>query len=131
VYSRSTTASFVCQPAVSRRMASLCVSAGANCSGRFVVCRLSAAIMTNTIAVGIRVVAVANADEVEYWAVATPREAAASTVQQLLAPGWKVALTERRVLREQVAALNLRPGDVCKLKQPPRLLRPRATPRGF
>jgi hypothetical protein len=87
--------------------------------------------MTNTIAVGIRVVAVANAGEVEYWAVATPPEAAASTVRQLLAPGQKVALTERRVLREQAAALNLRPGDVCKLKHPPRLLRPRATPRGF
>jgi hypothetical protein len=112
-------------------MASLCVSAGANCAGRFAVCRLAAAIMTHTIAARIRVVAVANAGEVEYWAVATPREAAVSTVQQLLDPGWKVTLTERRVLREQAAALNLRPGDVSKLKQPPRLLRPRSTPRGF
>jgi hypothetical protein len=87
--------------------------------------------MTNTIAVGIRVVAAANADDIEYWAVATPREAAASTVQQMLAPGWKAALTERRVMRDQVVALDLRPGEVCKLNGPPRLLRPRATPRGF
>jgi hypothetical protein len=89
--------------------------------------------MTNTIAVGIWVVAAANANarEVEYWAVAIPREVAASTVQKMVAPGWKVILTERRILREQAAALNLRPGEVCRLKQPPRLLRPRATPRGF
>jgi hypothetical protein len=87
--------------------------------------------MSNTIVIGIRVVAAAKADDVEYWAVAAPRDSAVSTVQNLLAIGWKVALTERRITRDQVAALNLRPGDVCKLKEPPRLLRPRATPRGF
>jgi hypothetical protein len=41
-------------------------------------------------------------------AVATRREAAVWTVQDLVAPGWTAALTDRRLTQGQVAELELR-----------------------
>jgi hypothetical protein len=64
----------------------------------------------NTFAGGVQVVATVKAGQVVYWAVATSREDALSTVQQLLALGWTASLTYRRLTPDQVAALKLRPG---------------------
>ena len=76
--------------------------------------------MINTFAGGVQVVAAIKCGGgVEYWAAATLREAAESTVQQLLPPGWTSALTDRHLTTQQVAALNLRPGGVRKLKYIP------------
>ena len=75
--------------------------------------------MVNTFAGGIQVVVAIKDRDIEYWAAATLREAAASTVQQLLAPGWTATLTDRRLTTKQVASLNLRLGGVRKLKYTP------------
>lgn len=71
--------------------------------------------MGNEYAGGIHVVAVTRDDKTEYWAVATRESEAVSTVQALLAPGWKASLTNRRLSTDQVAALKLRPGGVRQL----------------
>jgi hypothetical protein len=72
--------------------------------------------MTNTSAAGIYVIAATKGSEVEYWAAAAPRDQALDAVQLMLAPGWTAsAVTERNVTPDQVAALNLHPGDVRKL----------------
>jgi hypothetical protein len=48
--------------------------------------------------------------EVEYWTVATRREAAVWTVPELVAPGsTRAALTDRRLTQGRVAELKLRP----------------------
>jgi hypothetical protein len=64
--------------------------------------------MINTFADGVSVVVATGVGKIEYWAAATQREAAVSTVQQLLAPGWTAVLTDRRLTPKQVAALKLR-----------------------
>jgi hypothetical protein len=73
----------------------------------------------NTFAGGVHVVAAIKAGEVVYWAVATPRENALLTVQQVLAPGWTASLTYRRLTPDQVAALKLRPGGARQLNYVP------------
>ena len=75
--------------------------------------------MINTFAGGVSVVVATGVGKIEYWVAATQREAAMSTVQQLLAPGWTAVLTDRRLTPKQVAALKLRPGGACKLKYAP------------
>jgi hypothetical protein len=57
--------------------------------------------------------------QTEYWAAATRREEAVSAVQQKLAPGWTVRLTERTITPEQIGALKLLPNSVRKLKYAP------------
>jgi hypothetical protein len=76
-------------------------------------------IMSNTFAGGVHVVAASNDRMIEYWAVATSREAAVSTVQQLLPPGWTATLTDSRLTPDQVAGLNLRAGGARQLKYAP------------
>ena len=75
--------------------------------------------MVNTFARGIYVVAATRGGRVEYWAAATPRDVAVSTVQQLLRTGWTASMTNRRLTLEQVASLKLRPNEACKLKYIP------------
>jgi hypothetical protein len=75
--------------------------------------------MGNEYAGGIYVVAATRAGKVQYWAAATPREAAVSTVQQMLLPRWTATLTSRRLTPDQVAALKLRPGGARQLKYAP------------
>jgi hypothetical protein len=75
--------------------------------------------MKNTFAGSVYVLAATRGAEVEYWAVATRREAAVWTVQDLVAPGWTAALTDRCLSHEQVVELKLRPNGACKLKYVP------------
>jgi hypothetical protein len=76
-------------------------------------------IMADTSADGVYVLAATKGGEVEYWAVATRREAAVWTVQDLVAPGWTAALTDRHLTQGQVADLKLRPNGARKLKYVP------------
>lgn len=46
---------------------------------------------------------------------AVPRGEAAAAVQSKLPEGWSAELVERWLTREQVALLNLRPGDVREM----------------
>jgi hypothetical protein len=64
---------------------------------------------------GIGSPAATKGGDVEYWAAATPHDAAVWTVQQLLGPGWTASMTDRR-LTGQAAGLKLRPNGACKLK---------------
>ena len=74
--------------------------------------------MGNTYAGGVYIVIATRGDETEYWAAATPRGVAVSTVQQMLAPGWTASLSERRLPLERVMELRLKKNDVEKLKLP-------------
>jgi hypothetical protein len=72
--------------------------------------------MGNMYAGGICVVAASKDGHTEYWAAATPPDKAVAQVLKSLPLGWKAVLTMRRIAPEQVAALNLRPNTVCKLR---------------
>ena len=74
--------------------------------------------MGNTYAGGVYIVIATRGDETEYWAAATPRGVAVSTVQQMLATGWTASLSERRLPLERVMELRLKKNDVEKLKSP-------------
>jgi hypothetical protein len=80
-------------------------------------------VMGNEYAAGIYVVAATKDGAIQYWAAATPRRAAEKLIEQLLAPGWMVAPTDRRLSTDQLAALNLRPGGArqleAELRDPP------------
>jgi hypothetical protein len=75
--------------------------------------------MGHDYAADIYVVAATKDGAVEYWAAAMPRWEAEMLIEQLLAPGWMVALTDRRLTTGQVAALNLLPGGARQLKAAP------------
>ena len=75
--------------------------------------------MADTFAGEVTIVVAARRGKIEYWAAATAREAAVSTVQQFVAPGWTATLTGRHLTPEQVADLKLRPNGVRKLKYVP------------
>jgi hypothetical protein len=55
-------------------------------------------------------------DTTLHWAAATSGEDAVTAVELLLGPGWTVALTERHITPEQVAALKLRDNEIRELK---------------
>jgi hypothetical protein len=66
---------------------------------------------------GIYVVEAIKGGEVEYWAAATPRDAALSAVQQMLRPGWTAKrITARHLPEDQIAELKIKAGSVLKLK---------------
>lgn len=83
-------------------------------AGRFIF-----GLMGNTLAGGIYIVAATKENQTDYWVAATRREEAVAAVQQELAPGWTVTLTERRISPEQVMVLKLHPGGVRKLRYVP------------
>jgi hypothetical protein len=71
----------------------------------------------NTFADGIYVVEATKGREVEYWAAATPRDAALSEVQQMLDSGWTAKrITARHLPPDQIAELKIKAGSVRKLK---------------
>jgi hypothetical protein len=51
-----------------------------------------------------------------HWAAATSSEDAVTAVELLLGPGWTVALTERHITPEQVAALRLCDNEIRELQ---------------
>ncbi len=55
-------------------------------------------------------------DTTLHWVAATSSEDAVTAVELLLGPGWTVALTERHITPEQVAALKLRDNEIRELK---------------
>ena len=61
---------------------------------------------------GVHVVAATRDGRTEYWAAATIRAEAVDAVRQQIAPGWTLALTERRLTPEKVAELKMRPNSV-------------------
>ena len=73
------------------------------------------------VAPGIQLVRVFMADgvgdrpTVQLWVAAVPRGEAAAAVQAKLPEGWSAELVERWLTPEQVALLNLRPGDVREM----------------
>jgi hypothetical protein len=77
-------------------------------------------IMAGTFADDVYVLAATKGGEVEYWAVATRREAEVWAMRDLAAPGWTAALTDRHLTQGQVAELKLRPNGARKLKYAPR-----------
>jgi hypothetical protein len=68
---------------------------------------------------GVNVVVASNGEEIEYWAAATPRADAVSTVQQLLPSGWTAVLSDKRLDPEAVAALKIKTGSARKLPSSP------------
>jgi hypothetical protein len=71
----------------------------------------------NTFAGGVYVVETTKGREIEYWAAATPRDAALSAVEQMLAPGWTAKrITARHLPPDQIAELSIKAGTVRKLK---------------
>ena len=75
--------------------------------------------MGNKLVGDVYIVAATKDSRIDYWAVATRREDAVGAVQRLLAPEWKVTLTERRITPKQVAVLHLSPNGVRKLRYVP------------
>ena len=55
-------------------------------------------------------------DTTLHWTAATSREDAVTAVELLLGPGWTVALTDRHITPEQVAALKLRDNEIRELQ---------------
>jgi galactokinase/mevalonate kinase-like predicted kinase len=71
----------------------------------------------NTFAGGVYVVEATKGREVEYWAAATPRDAALSEVQQMLDPGWTAKrITARHLPPDQIEELYIKAGAVRRLK---------------
>ena len=74
-----------------------------------------------SIAAGIQIVRVFMADgvgdrpTVQFWVAAVPRDAAVAAVQSRLPKGWTAELADRWLTREEVARLNLRPGEVREM----------------
>jgi len=75
--------------------------------------------MGNEYAGGVWVVTATKDRESEYWAAAVPEGQAIEAVRQQVAPGWKLALTQRRLTPAQVVELKMRPNSVRKLKEAP------------
>jgi hypothetical protein len=72
--------------------------------------------MGNEYAGGVHVVAATKDGKTEYWAATTLRVDAIVAVRHVIGPGWTLALTERRLTPEQIAALKMHPNSVCQLK---------------
>jgi hypothetical protein len=63
----------------------------------------------------VYVVAASKDGKTEYWAAATSAKDATTAVQLAVGPAWEVRLTNRRLMPNQLAELNLRPDDVRRL----------------
>ena len=73
--------------------------------------------MASTYAVGIRLVQVTTDDrEHQLWVAATPREDAVNSVLDAVPEGWTAALLTSRVTPQEADALQLRPGEVRKMR---------------
>jgi hypothetical protein len=55
--------------------------------------------------------------EHQLWVVAAPREEALDKVLNAIPEGWTAALLSNRLKPFEVAALNLKPGDVRELSR--------------
>jgi hypothetical protein len=75
--------------------------------------------MGNRLVGDVYIVAATKDSRIDYWVAATRREDAVAAVQRLLAPEWKVTVTERRITAKQVAVLHLSPNGVRKLRYVP------------
>jgi hypothetical protein len=51
----------------------------------------------------------------QLWVAATPRKEAVNQVLNAIPEGWTAALLSNRLKPEEVAVLNLRPGEVREL----------------
>jgi hypothetical protein len=65
---------------------------------------------------GIHVIVATKDDKTEYWAAAFPKSRSLEEVRKLVAPGWRLTLTDKRLTRQQAAELNMRAYSVRQLK---------------
>lgn len=75
--------------------------------------------MGNKLVGDVYIVAATKDSQIDYWVAATRREDAVAAVRRLLAPEWKVTLTDRRITPKQVAVLHLPPNGVRRLRYVP------------
>jgi hypothetical protein len=62
-----------------------------------------------------KIVAATKGDTTEYWAVASLEKSAVDNVRAVLAPDWRIRMTERRLPIETAQKLKMRRNDVRKL----------------
>lgn len=72
--------------------------------------------MGNEYAGGIHVVAAKKDEKTEYWAAAFPESRVLEEVGMLVAPGWHLTLTGKRLSTQKAVELKMRPYSVRQLK---------------
>ncbi|HTV27999.1 MAG TPA: hypothetical protein VMF32_09475 [Xanthobacteraceae bacterium] len=71
--------------------------------------------MRNGFARAVYIVIATKDGQTEFWAAATARTRAATAVQELAAPGWRVTFLGWRLNPAKAVALKMLPGSVRKL----------------
>jgi hypothetical protein len=64
----------------------------------------------------VYIVAATKDGKTDYWAAAVPQANALAAVRDMVAPGWQLSLTNRRLSQDQVRELEIEPRSVRQLK---------------